>query len=63
VAVNFRAIHLLKYYQQKFGYKKGDFPIAEKIGNSTISLPLYPLLKDKEIDYVIKATKQVMGNR
>jgi dTDP-4-amino-4,6-dideoxygalactose transaminase len=63
VAVNFRAIHLLKYYREKFGYKKGDFPIAEKIGNGTISLPLYPLLTDEEIDYVIKTVKQVIGNR
>ena len=63
VAVNFRAIHLLKYYREKFGYKEGDFPVAEKIGNGTISLPLYPLLRDEEIDYVIKATKQVIKNR
>lgn len=53
VAVNFRPIHLLKYYRQRFGYKEGDFPVAELIGASTISLPLYPLLKDEEVDYVV----------
>ncbi len=53
VAVNYRAIHLLKYYRQEFGYKRGDFPIAEKIGDSTISLPLYPKLKNSEIGYII----------
>ena len=63
VAVNFRAIHLLKYYRQKFGYKEGDFPVAEKIGNRTISIPLYPKLKDVEIDYVIKTVKEVIGDR
>ena len=63
VAVNFRAIHLLKYYRQKFGYKEGNFPVAEKIGNRTISIPLYPKLKDVEIDYVIKAVKEVIGNK
>jgi len=62
VAVNFRTIHLLKYYRQKFGYKEGAFPVAERIGNSTISLPLYPKLKDIEIDYVIKTVKEVIGN-
>lgn len=55
VAVNFRPIHLLKYYRQKFSYKEGDFPVAEQIGASTISLPLYPLLKGEEVDYVIGA--------
>ena len=63
VAVNFRAIHLLKYYRQTFGYKEGDFPVAEKIGNRTISIPLYPKLKDVEIDYVIKTVKEVIGDR
>jgi dTDP-4-amino-4,6-dideoxygalactose transaminase len=63
VAVNFRAIHLLKYYRQEFGYQEGDFPVAEKVGNSTISIPLYPKLQDVEIDYVIKAVKEVIGKR
>lgn len=55
VAVNYRPIHLLKYYREQFGFKEGDFPVAEKIGAETISLPLYPLLRDKEIDYVIES--------
>lgn len=54
VAVNYRAMHLLKYYRGQFGYKEGDFPVAEDIGKGTISLPLYPLLKDEEIRYVIR---------
>lgn len=62
VAVNYRPIHLLKYYRAHFGYKEGDFPVAEKIGASTISLPLYPLLKDEEVDYVIKTVKEVTGS-
>jgi len=54
VAVNFRAIHLLTYFRDTFGYKQGDLPMAERIGSRTISLPLYPLMHDKEVDYVIK---------
>lgn len=60
VAVNYRAIHLLEYYRERFGYKEGDFPVAEDIGNRTISLPLYPALKDEEIDYVIRTVRQVI---
>lgn len=54
VAVNFRPIHLMKYYRNKYDYKKGDFPITEKIGASIITLPFYPKLKQQEIDYIIK---------
>lgn len=63
VAVNYRAIHLLRYYRERFGYKEGDFPVAEKIGAGTITMPLYPKMNDDEVDYVIKTVKQVMGDR
>jgi len=60
VAVNYRAIHLLKYYSEKYGYKAGDFPCAEKIGSSTITLPLYPKLTSKEVDYIIKSVNEIV---
>jgi UDP-4-amino-4-deoxy-L-arabinose-oxoglutarate aminotransferase len=50
--VNYRAVHLRKYYAEKFGYKKGDYPAAEKIGKRTISIPLYPRLTNDEIGFV-----------
>jgi UDP-4-amino-4-deoxy-L-arabinose-oxoglutarate aminotransferase len=62
VAVNFRAIHLLSYYRQTFGYKRGSFPIAERIGDSTITLPLYPKLTDEEVQYVINMVIAAVTN-
>lgn len=62
VAVNYRTIHLLSYYRQTFGYKRGMFPIAEMIGDSTITLPLYPKLADEEVEYVIKNVLEVSRN-
>ena len=61
VAVNYRAIHLRAYYMERFGYKPGMFPVAEKIGDMTISLPLYPGLRDAEADYVIDCVREVVG--
>lgn len=48
--------HLQKAYSE-LNFKKGDFPIAEKIANQTLSLPLYQGLKENEIEYVIKTIK------
>lgn len=59
VAVNYRAIHLLTFYRQTYKYKRGMFPIAEKIGDCTITIPLYPKLTDKEIHYVIETVQDV----
>lgn len=59
VTVNYTAVHLKKFYKDYYGYKEGDFPNAEAIGNSTISIPLYPKLKEEEIEYVIKNVIEV----
>lgn len=61
VAVNYRPIHLLKYYREKYGYKEGAFPVSEEIGYRTISLPLYPSLTDEEVLYVVKVLKEELG--
>lgn len=58
VAVNYRPIHLLKYYRDSFGCREGDYPVAEDIGSRTISLPLYPSLKETEVRYVVKVLKE-----
>ena len=60
MAVNFRSIHLLSYYKNTYGYKFGDYPIAENIGNSTITIPMYPKLKPIEINYVIEEVKKAV---
>lgn len=61
VAVNYRAVHLLKYYRETFGYARGMFPVAEHIGDSTITIPLYPKLLDSEVDHVIKSVIKAVG--
>ncbi len=52
VAVNYRAIHLLTYYQNRYQFKPGAFPVAESIGDRTLTIPLYPKLTDAEVEYV-----------
>jgi UDP-4-amino-4-deoxy-L-arabinose-oxoglutarate aminotransferase len=61
VAVNFRSIHLLSYYKNKYGYMANSFPNAEFIGNSTISIPLYTKLKKNEIKYVIEKVNSIVS--
>jgi len=58
IAVNYRPIHLLSYYREHFGYQEGDYPVAEEIGKRTISLPLYPSLKETEVKYIVKILKE-----
>ncbi|HLK35356.1 MAG TPA: DegT/DnrJ/EryC1/StrS family aminotransferase, partial [Polyangiaceae bacterium] len=54
-AVNYRAIHLLTYLVETLGVPRGALPVAEEIGDRTISLPMYPTLADAEQDRVVDA--------
>jgi UDP-4-amino-4-deoxy-L-arabinose-oxoglutarate aminotransferase len=55
VAVNYRAIHLLTYLQEQLKIARGTFPVAEEIGDRTISLPLYPTLDAHAQERVVRA--------
>lgn len=57
VSVHFKPVHTFTYYKKK--YKNIKLKITEKIGKSTISLPLYPQLTKKEIDYVGATLKKL----
>jgi UDP-4-amino-4-deoxy-L-arabinose-oxoglutarate aminotransferase len=60
-AVNYRAIHLLNFYKKEFGYKENSFINAEEIGNSCVSLPLYPDLTFGEVDFVIDSLRSMLS--
>lgn len=61
VMVNYRAIHLLTYFREKFGFKPGSFPHAERIGDMNLSLPLYPNMPREHVDLVVAALRQVLS--
>ena len=52
--VYFPPVHLTHFYRNEFGYKGGELPITEEISDQVLSLPMYPTLTGKEIDYVIE---------
>lgn len=63
--LHYSPAHLFPYYQQQFGYREGDFPHAEYIGEHIVSLPLYPSLTEAEQDRVITAMQKIFkeGNK
>ena len=52
--VHYIPVHTMPYYKQ-FGWKKGDFPLAETYYERCLSLPMYPALTNEQQDYVIEA--------
>lgn len=57
--VNFVPVHMHPYYRDTFGYKSGDFPVAEDAYWRLISLPLYPRMTTQDAEDVVEAVKKV----
>jgi dTDP-4-amino-4,6-dideoxygalactose transaminase len=56
--VHYKPIHLYKFYQKKYSYKLGDFPVAEKFYENEISLPVHPNLKTNDQFYFLDLFKK-----
>jgi dTDP-4-amino-4,6-dideoxygalactose transaminase len=61
VGVHFRAVHLHPYYQEQWGFRRGMFPNAEYYSDRTISLPLYPKMRDRDAADVVAAVRKVIA--
>jgi len=57
--VNFVPVHMHPYYRDTFGYRSGDFPVAEDAYARLISLPLYPRMTTQDAQDVIEAVRKV----
>ena len=54
-------VHLQPYYLKKYGFKNGDFPIAEKYYKNCLSIPIFPHLKDHEVYHVINKINSIIS--
>jgi perosamine synthetase len=54
-SVHFIPLHLHPYYQSRWSYRLGDFPVAEHYFDRCISLPIYPSMTDEDADRVIES--------
>lgn len=56
----FPPIHLQPFYRQRFGYKPGDFPVAERAGASALALPFFGTMTEAEVDAACGALREVL---
>jgi len=54
--------HLQQAYSE-FGYKRGDYPIAERLSETTLSLPIYPYLDMTEQSYIINCIRKFFDEK
>ncbi len=56
----FSPIHLQPFYREKFGYKPGDFPVAEYLGKVSLALPFSSVMTEEQVDLVCDTLKKVL---
>ena len=57
----FPALHLQPLYKKMFGYKEGDYPIAEAVSRQTFSLPFFTEISSGQIETVCEALQKAVS--
>jgi perosamine synthetase len=60
-SVHFIPIHYHPYFREKLGLREGDFPVAERVFEGLISLPLYSRMTDADVTRVSAAIRQIVA--
>ena len=60
VGVHYPAMHLFALYRS-LGFRKGQYPVAEEIGRSTVTLPLFPAMTNADVERVCAVSSKVLS--
>jgi len=56
----FLPIHLQPYMVSRFGFRKGDFPITEDLGQRSLAIPFSSVMTEDQVDYVCQSIESVI---
>jgi dTDP-4-amino-4,6-dideoxygalactose transaminase len=59
--IHFRAVHTQPYYAQKYPRWLGALPVAEWVSDRLCSIPLFPLMTEDDVRYVVAAIKDALA--
>ena len=60
VGVHYPAMHLFRIFRE-LGWHAGQFPHAERVGASIVTLPLFPAMQDGDVARVVAALEALLG--
>jgi dTDP-4-amino-4,6-dideoxygalactose transaminase len=61
VGVHYQSLASHPHYQERFGWRPEDYPVAYAFGETTVSLPLSSKLTDDEVSYIVDTTCLLVG--
>ena len=60
-SLHFKALHLHSFFASRFGHRRGQFPHAEYVSDTTLSLPLSAATTDDEVGTVVDAVQSILS--
>jgi perosamine synthetase len=54
------AIHLMSFYRDLYGHRRGEFPVAEDVADRSVALPFFPALSEAQVARVAEALERVL---
>jgi dTDP-4-amino-4,6-dideoxygalactose transaminase len=58
--VHYPPIHLFQLYRER-GFREGMFPVAEQVGRSIVTLPLFPAMSTQDVERVCTAVREILS--
>lgn len=58
-SVHWRPLHLHPYYQETFGWRPEDCPVATALWERLVSLPIFPGMRGGEVEHVMRTVKNL----
>ena len=59
LAIHYKPIHALSYYRENYDLEQNQFPKANSLFQSVVTLPLYPRLTDTDVYYIINSIQEL----
>jgi perosamine synthetase len=56
-------IHLMPHYRERFGFRGGEFPVAEAVAERSLALPFFPAMSEAQVGRVCEALSEGLGSR
>jgi dTDP-4-amino-4,6-dideoxygalactose transaminase len=60
-SVHYKPMHRMTYYRERYNLKPESFPVAERIWQGNVSLPIYALMTQEDMAEIVKAVKTILG--
>ncbi len=61
--VHYIPVYRHTYYQETFGFNKEDYPVTEDVFKRIITLPLYPNMEQKDVEYITSSISDFIENK